>query len=342
MIMKNKYFLLILIIALGVIVLSGCGQEAVVDVDTEGNGEKTEDSIEQYGITINEDSISFVDGREQQVTIEKHPERVVVLYNSYMDVWMRNGGSPDNTVGRVRETTGQEPIPNFEEIEEIGRLGALSVEKILSVEPDLVILNSVLDSQMALVEQLEENGIQVLPLNYDGKEDYFKIARLFSALNDREDLFEENVIAVEDGIEEITSKVPGDEEIKVLVMVASEKSISARDSSAYLGLMLEDLNTVNIADTASEALNHKNFSMETILEEDPDYIFVQTTGRDMKKIEDRMIQDVESNPAWSSLSAVKNDRYIILPKDLYMHKANHRYVEAYEGLAEIIYPETFN
>ncbi|NMB09003.1 MAG: ABC transporter substrate-binding protein [Tissierellia bacterium] len=50
---------------------------------------------------------------------------------------------------------------------------------------------------------------------------------------------------------------------------------------------------------------------------------------------------MESNPAWSTLSAVKNDRYIILPKDLYMFKPNHRYAEAYEGLAKILYPEVF-
>lgn len=57
---------------------------------------------------------------------------------------------------------------------------------------------------------------------------------------------------------------------------------------------------------------------------------------------ERLKQDVEDNPAWSSLTAVKEGRYIVLPKDLYLYKPNARYVEAYEGLAKILYPEVFN
>jgi iron complex transport system substrate-binding protein len=53
-------------------------------------------------------------------------------------------------------------------------------------------------------------------------------------------------------------------------------------------------------------------------------------------------KDVDSNSAWGSLKAVKNDRYIILPKELYLYKPNDRYGEAYEGLAKILYPDVFN
>lgn len=64
-------------------------------------------------------------------------------------------------------------------------------------------------------------------------------------------------------------------------------------------------------------------------------------GSDLEAIEQRIKSDAESNPAWASLSAVKNNRYIVLPKDLYTYKANHRYAEAYEKLAKILYPEEF-
>lgn len=333
--MKNRFTLLILIMTLVILVFTGCQQNKTKDtVDTD-----KKDNIDEYGVTINEDSVSVTDGQGQLVTIDKNPERVLVLYNSYLDIWMRNGG---NVVGKLEETVGQEPIPNTEDIEIVGKFGGISVEKLISVEPELVIINSSIPSQMELITPLEANGIQVIALEYKGKEDYFKLVRLFSAINERDDLFEENALEVEKGIDELISKVPEDEEIKVLVMVASAREIRARDSSDYVGLMLDDLKLVNIADTSGEMLQDKNFSLEKILEEDPDYIFVQTTGSDMEKIKERLIQDVESNPAWSSLSAVKNERYIVLPKDLYMLKANHRYVEAYEGLAEIIYPEIFD
>lgn len=82
--------------------------------------------------------------------------------------------------------------------------------------------------------------------------------------------------------------------------------------------------------------------MEKIIQEDPDFIFVQTMGSDKEKIFKKLKSDVESNPAWASLTAVKNNRYIILPKDLYLYKPNDRYAEAYEKLAKILYPEVFN
>lgn len=61
----------------------------------------------------------------------------------------------------------------------------------------------------------------------------------------------------------------------------------------------------------------------------------------MDAVNERIQKDVESNPAWASLSAVKNDKYLIMPKDLYLYKANDRYGEAYEELGKILYPEVF-
>ena len=348
---KRRDNIIAIIIAgiVAIVIFTGCQEEERVDPANDKNEDKViedgieenaneEDAVEDYGVTINDDSVSLLDGQGDLVTIDKNPERTVILYNSYLDIWMRNGG---NVVGKLEDTVGDEPIPNTEDVEILGKFGAISLEKLISVEPELVIINAAIPSQMELVTPLEENGIQVVALDYKGKEDYFTLVRLFSAINERDDLFEENAIEIENGINEIISKVPEDEDIKVLVMVASANGIRARDSSEYVGLMLDDLKTINIADTSGGLLEDKNFSLEKIIEEDPDYIFVQTSGSGIEKIKERLVKDVESNPAWSSLSAVKDGRYIVLPKDLYMTKANHRYVEAYEGLAQIIYPEIF-
>lgn len=338
--MKNsKALLIILILALSIATLVGCAPKQTVEADKPlVKDEEVNNGPDEYGITINEETVSFIDGRGEEVTLSKKPERVVVLFNSYLDIWMLNGGS---IVGKLEESVGQSPIPGTENAEIIGALGSISLEKVLSVEPDLVILNSNQASQMELVASLQENKVPFIAIDYFGKEDYFKIVRLFSALNEREDLYEKNAVNVKNQIDSIIKEVPKNSEPKVLIMMASAKSVTARASDSYVGDMLKDLHTINIADSSNDALSDKNFSIEKILEEDPDFIFVQTTGNDMDKVLERMKEDVESNPAWSSLTAVKNHRYIILPKDIYMFKANHRYAEAYKGLAEILYPEAF-
>jgi iron complex transport system substrate-binding protein len=339
----KRMVLLLLSLVLVAGMFTACSSPKVEDVDTplvednKQNDDVTE-SITEFGVTINEDTVSFIDGRGQEVTINKNPQRAVVLYNSFLEVWMDNGGS---VVGKLEPSVGQEEIAGVEDAEIVGKLGAISVEKVISVEPDLIIVNSTQKSQLELIPSFEGVGIPVIAIDYVGLDDYLTITRLFTALNEREDLFKSNALDIVEEIDNILSVIPEEKEHKVLLIMASAKSVTARDSTSYVGLMLEDLNTINIADESGGALSSQNFSMEKILEEDPDFIFVQTTGSDLDATIDRLKEDTEANPAWASLSAVKNDRYIILPKDIYMLKANLRYAEAYENLATILYPELF-
>lgn len=338
---------LVLILTLSLLV--ACSQrnmdtsQELVEADR-GEGDNSlevgseEDREDNYGITIGEDYVQFVDDRGEEVTIEKNPERAIVLFDSYLEVWIKSGGS---VVGRL-DASPEKLIEEAKDAEVIGKLGAINVEKVLSLEPDLIILNSNQKSQMELVPIFEENGIPVIGLNFFVKEDYFRMVRIFTAINARDDLYEEYAVKIKEGIEEIINKVPKDKDYKVLLMMASAKSITTRGSDSYVGEMLKDLNCTNISDSVATGPDAIAFSMEKVIEEDPDFIFVQTTGSDKDKILERLKKDVEDNPAWNSLKAVKEDRYIFLPKDLYMYKANHRYVEAYEGLAKILYPEIFH
>ncbi len=273
------------------------------------------------------------------MTIPKNPERVVCLDNSCLDLWYKCGGK---AVGRVSPTEDK-PVDEAKDVEIVGDLSSPSVEKILFLEPDLVIIASQRKSQLEAASILEQNGIDVVVVDVIFKEDYFQVVRLFTVLTGREDLYEKYAIDVMDSIEEIIKKVPKDKKPKVLILFATAKDISTRDSNTTVGQMVKDLGAVNISDcdTGNDNASSKIFSMEKIIEEDPDFIFVQTMGSDKVKITERIKKDVESNPAWSSLKAVKEGRYIILPKDLYLYKANDRYHEAYEGLAKILYPEVF-
>ena len=84
----------------------------------------------------------------------------------------------------------------------------------------------------------------------------------------------------------------------------------------------------------------RQFTIEEIIEEDPEYIFVTTMGNEEKALK-ALEDDIGSNPAWNSLYAVKNNKFIVLPKDLFHYKPNARWAESYEYLARILYPEVF-
>ena len=46
---------------------------------------------------------------------------------------------------------------------------------------------------------------------------------------------------------------------------------------------------------------------------------------------------VLEEPAWQSLSAVKNGDYVYLPKDLFQFKPNAKWDKAYQYLIDLVY-----
>ena len=69
------------------------------------------------------------------------------------------------------------------------------------------------------------------------------------------------------------------------------------------------------------------------------FIFVTTMGASSEKATQALAEGIESNPAWAGLTAVKEGRYILLPKELFHNKPNHRWGESYEILADYLYAE---
>ena len=85
---------------------------------------------------------------------------------------------------------------------------------------------------------------------------------------------------------------------------------------------------------------NEDLSIEEIVKSDPDYIFVTTMG-DEENAKAYLENNALNHPAWSGLTAVKDNNYYILPKDLFHYKPNNRWSESYEYLAKIIWPEIF-
>lgn len=320
----KKIICLILALLMSISIFSGCGSK--IDSKKAITNE----------VEITSKNVTFVDARGKKISINRYPKKVVCLYNSYLDLWCKCGGQ---VIGRVDEAKEKE-VEAAKNAPSVGSEGNPSLEMILSLRPDLVILSSGFKTQMSLVEPLEKNNIQVIAYNSNLKNDYFKLVRIFTALTGKEDLYEKNGYDVKKKIDDIIAKVPKGNKPKVMVIFATAKGLTAKNSRSMVGEMLKDLGTVNIADN-SKGGDSTAFSMEMVLKEDPDFIFVQTMGSNMGNIKERLKKDAESNPAWSSLKAVKNGKYITLPKDLYLYKPNDRYAEAYEGLAKYLYPEVF-
>ena len=100
--------------------------------------------------------------------------------------------------------------------------------------------------------------------------------------------------------------------------------------------MLADLGCENIAD-GSDLL--ENLSIEKIIEEDPDRIFIVMQGSDQEGAKKTLEDSLLSNPAWSGLSAVQADRLFYMDKQLYHLKPNNRWGISYAELEKLLYEE---
>ena len=109
---------------------------------------------------------------------------------------------------------------------------------------------------------------------------------------------------------------------------------ASRDN--VLGEMLAALGCVNVADSDSALL--EDLSLEAIMAAEPDYIFAVLQGSDAADARETLERTLLSNPAWSSLKAVREGRFYTLEHELYNLKPNSRWGQAYEKLAEILYP----
>lgn len=60
-------------------------------------------------------------------------------------------------------------------------------------------------------------------------------------------------------------------------------------------------------------------------------------GNDDNAAVKNLKENVESNPAWSSLTAVQTNRYILLPKEKFLYKPNARWADSYSYLADLLH-----
>ena len=79
--------------------------------------------------------------------------------------------------------------------------------------------------------------------------------------------------------------------------------------------------------------------LEAILEADPDYIFVVAMGTDLEAAQKTLEDTLLSNPAWNTLTAVREGRFVTLDRELFHLRPNARWAESYQIIYDLLYLE---
>ncbi len=271
----------------------------------------------------------FTDALGREVSVDK-TDRVVVLLGSFCDEWLLAGG---NVVGAVSDSFNSLDYSLDSSVLDVGGHMEPDIEKIISLAPDFVIATAAMDAQVGYKDTFEKAGITVAYFDVDDFNDYLASFKIMTDITKRADLYEQYGLKVEEQIKNAKTKIDGTKP-RILFIRAASSSVKVKGSEGTVGgEILADLGCINIADSNSK---FEDLSIEAIVAEDPDYIFVTTQGSEKGGLAN-MDKLLTSNPAWSSLSAVKNSRYYVLDKNLYNSKPNEKWGEAYEKLVDILY-----
>jgi iron complex transport system substrate-binding protein len=279
------------------------------------------------------ETVTFTDALGREVKAPKNPQRVAALLGSFADVWLLSGGE---LVAAGEDAWGDFGLELGDAVN-LGGAHSPNLELLLSADPDFVIASASTASHLEMKETLESMGIAVAYFDVDHFEDYLSMLKICTDLTGRGDLYEKNGLAIKAQIEEIkaayqSASIPEGER-RILLLRASSGFVKVKGShGTILGEMLADMGCINIADTDESLL--ENLSVEAVIKEDPQHIFVVAMGNNVDAARASFENLLKENPAWGTLGAIREERVHWMDKRLFNLKPNARWAESYEVLYE--------
>lgn len=307
--MNVRVIILLIIIA----VLAGCTPQ------TKSNTETT-------------DFLNVTDAAGRQVAVPIQPQRVVALSSSLADIWLEAGGT---LVGVSSDAIDEQALPLDENTQVVGTIKEPSADILLALQPDLVILSPDIAGHTQLAPIMDQAGIAYYYATADTFEDYLAVLQTFTALTGKTENYNLYGTTQQDQINEyLTNCQLPEAPPTALVLRAFSSGVKAKADGIIPTEILDDFGIVNIAARQQSLL--EDLSLEVILEENPDYVFVVFMGDDAEQITANLKTSLTGSPAWATLDAVQNGQFYILPKDLFHFKPNGQWKEAYAYLYDIL------
>ena len=323
-----------LCVCLAATLLVGCKTEKPVEETPEQATEQAaEPATEPTAVPA---ACTFTDDLGYEVTVE-NPQRVVACMGSFANIWELAGGTLVGATSDAFEDYGLSGA----DIAEVGYFADPTLELIIALEPDFVIMSGLSTgkdasaSQVGLRDALISSNITVAYFNVTVFEDYLRMLRVCCDITGRDDLYAQNGTAVSQQITDIRQKAAAyDSAPTVLLMTTYSGGTRVQNSSTMTGAMLAELGVRNLADEYPSLL--KDFSLESIIELNPAFILVVPMGNDDAAALKNLEEATAANPAWAALDAVQNGRYITLDKKLFLYKPNANWGQSYQTLFDIL------
>ncbi len=219
----------------------------------------------------------------------------------------------------------------------VGGFSTPNKETIASLNPDLILATPVNDPDVVTLRDL---GYNVLVLNPNDVNGVFKDITMVGKAAGAEQNATTLINSLNSQINTIEAKIAAANlpKPKVYYEVWTPPLMSAGGTS-FINDVISKAGGINIFE--NETQQYPTVSSETIVQKNPDIILLPT---DMANVGEApfygSVSDVEARPGWSSISAIQNNRVIIVNGDLFA-EASPRIADQIAVAAKAFYPDLF-
>jgi len=268
--------------------------------------------------------LEFTDSYGRDVVIPSKPLTIVSLGPNVTEI-IFSLGKGNNLIGRTQFCDYPAETAS---IEAVGNMQEPNIERIIELNPDIVIASTHVSPEK--IGLLEKAGIATVGIyndsTFEGVYSTIRdIGKVLGESNNAERLIFEMGITISD----VAKRVAGKSEPSIYYVVGfGDWGDFTAGGDTFINQMIEMAGGNNIASD----VNGWSYSLEKIIEKDPDYIICsQFWGTK---------ESFEATPNYKDLRAVQEGNLIAIDNNI-LDRQGYRNAEGVKTLAQIFHPEAF-
>jgi iron complex transport system substrate-binding protein len=300
--MKVRGLILVLVV-LSMVVLVGCQAETPI-----GN---------------------YTDDLGRTVQIKGAPQRIISLAPSNTEM-VYALGLEDRLIGVTTYCNYPEAVKDKPKVSEYSNV---DIEKIVSLQPDLVLADSI--HKATVIPALEKLNIPVLAVIPENLEKILSDLELIGKATGESKAADKLVASLQTRIDLVKGKIENlkpEDNPRVFFLTWHDPLWTAGS-----GTLINDLMTraggINIA---FDLNGHSQIDLETVIQRNPQIIFVMTSMGDQST----SLDFIKSEPRFQATDALKNNQVYSIDTDIF-GRTTPRAVDGLEQMAGLIHPELF-
>ncbi|MBM7580874.1 ABC transporter substrate-binding protein [Jeotgalibacillus terrae] len=314
-------------------VLAACSDSTEETTEAPADDQEQEEATEEPSEETTESAfpVTVTDANGDEVTIEEQPDAIVSMLPSNTEIAY--------ALGLDEEIVGVSDFDNYpEEAMEVEKIGGMefNVEKIIALQPDVVLAHASNPGGADGLQQIEDAGVPVVVIeNAMTFDEVYDTIEMIGQVTGTTEEAEQIITDMQAGFDEIAEKaadIPEEDRKSVLVDVQGPPELFVAGNNTFIQEMLDMINAENVM---ADQEGFVPLTAEEVVTRNPD-VALLTYGYYVENAAEQWL----SYEGFSQVTAVTEEAVFEVPSDP-VTRSGPRLVEGTQALAEAIYPDVF-